>query len=180
VIAEELFRRYPNDQEGDLSRSRALLVKKEGLAKVARDMDLSQFLILGSGELKSGGFRRDSILADTVEAILGAVYLDSDFDQVKKLILRLYQNQLDTMPDLATLKDAKTRLQELLQSRKFPLPVYEVIDVTGKSHNQTFSVHCIIESLDITTEGKAGSRRKAEQQAADRAIQAVMKNYEQA
>lgn len=177
VIAEELFKRYPNDQEGDLSRSRALLVKKEGLARVARDMDLSRFLILGSGELKSGGYRRDSILADTVEAIFGAVYLDSDFDQVKQLILRLYRNQLDNMPDLATLKDGKTRLQELLQSRKYPLPVYEVIDVIGKSHNQTFTVNCFIESLAITTEGKGSSRRKAEQQAAEAAIAVVEKRF---
>lgn len=170
VIAAELYHRYPDVTEGDLSRLRAELVKKDGLAKVARDLVLSDYLILGSGELKSGGYRRDSILADTVEAILGAVYLDAGFETCKAMILRFYDHQLDTIPDLSELKDAKTRLQELLQAYKLALPEYEVIDVVGKAHQQTFTVNCRIEELAIETRGIANSRRKAEQLAATQAI----------
>ncbi len=170
VIADELFRLYPKHPEGDLSRIRASLVKKEGLALVANDLALGDYLILGSGELKSGGYRRASILADTVEAILGAVYLDGGFDICRQLILRLYQNQIQHIPDPALLKDSKTRLQELLQAQKFALPDYELISVTGKSHQQVFLIACKIEQLGIHTTGEAPSRRKAEQIAAKAAI----------
>jgi ribonuclease III len=173
VIAEELFRRYPDVTEGDLSRLRAELVRKDGLAKVARDLSLSDYLILGSGELKSGGYRRDSILADTVEAILGAVYLDAGFDVCKKMILRFYDHQLDTIPALSELKDAKTRLQELLQAYKLALPEYEVTNIVGKSHQQIFTVTCKIDELSIESQGVAASRRKAEQLAATQAITEV-------
>ncbi|MCW9012224.1 MAG: ribonuclease III [Gammaproteobacteria bacterium] len=173
VIAAELYDRYPDASEGDLSRVRASLVNKDGLAIVARDLNLGEWLILGSGELKSGGYRRNSILADTVEAIFGAVYLDAGFDTCKEMILRLYQNQIHNVPDLSLLKDPKTRLQELLQSRKLALPVYEVKEVTGKAHQQNFKIVCQIESLLINTQGQAGSRRKAEQLAAEQAIQQV-------
>lgn len=170
VIANELFHMYPDSPEGDLSRLRASLVKKEGLAEIAQDLELGEYLILGSGELKSGGHRRDSILADTVEAIFGAVYLDGDFDVCKQLILRLYRKQLENIPDVSQLKDPKTRLQELLQARKIALPVYRVIDIRGKAHQQTFVIACEIDALSLVTEGKAGSRRKAEQRAAEKAI----------
>ena len=173
VIANELFRRYPDSPEGDLSRLRASLVKKEGLALIARDLQLGDYLILGSGELKSGGYRRDSILADTVEAIFGAVYLDGGFDDCSELILRLYQDQLSNIPDVSQLKDPKTRLQEILQARKIPLPRYQVVDVSGKAHQQTFIIACDIDELSVSTQGKAGSRRKAEQQAAEKAIEQV-------
>jgi ribonuclease III len=173
VIAEELFRRYPDVTEGDLSRLRAELVRKDGLAKVARDLSLSDYLILGSGELKSGGYRRDSILADTVEAILGAVYLDAGFDVCKKMILRFYDHQLDTIPALSELKDAKTRLQEMLQAYKLALPEYEVTHIDGKSHQQIFTVTCRIDELSIESQGVAASRRKAEQLAATQAITEV-------
>jgi len=170
VIAAELFKRYPNSSEGDLSRLRASLVKKEGLVLIASDLSLGDYLTLGSGEMKSGGFRRDSIQADAVEAIFGAVYLDSGFEPCQQLILRLYQNQLNNAPDPATLKDPKTRLQELLQGRKLPLPKYELLDVSGKSHQQTFYISCLIDELSIATKGKDSSRRKAEQKAALKAI----------
>jgi len=173
VIAAELFNRYPKLPEGDLSRIRASLVKKEGLALIASDLNLGEFLILGSGELKSGGYRRDSILADGVEAIFGAVYLDGGFDECRDLILRLYKEQLQNIPDPALLKDPKTRLQELLQSRKYSLPKYEVVSISGKAHNQMFNMSCHIDELSVTTQGKASNRRKAEQLAADEAITQV-------
>ena len=173
VIADKLFTMYPQYPEGDLSRLRASLVNKDGLALIARDLNLGDYLILGSGELKSGGFRRDSILSDTVESIIGAVHLDAGFEAARNLVLRLYTDQLANMPDPSTLKDPKTQLQELLQARKFSLPVYEISDITGKAHNQIFSVNCSVDELDIKTTGRAGSRRKAEQQAAIEAISNV-------
>lgn len=178
VIAAELFHRYPDSSEGDLSRVRASLVNKDGLALVAKDLQLGDWLILGSGELKSGGYRRNSILADAVEAIFGAVYLDAGFDICRDLILRLYKEQIQNVPDLALLKDPKTRLQELLQSRKLGLPIYEVKEVTGKAHQQNFKVDCQIEALSIITGGQASSRRKAEQLAAEKAIQLVEENLQ--
>jgi len=173
VIADKLFSMYPQYPEGDLSRLRASLVNKNGLALIARDLNLGDYLILGSGELKSGGFRRDSILSDTVEAIIGAVYVDGGFELTQSFVLRLYKNQLENMPDPATLKDPKTQLQELLQSRKLPLPVYEVSEISGKAHNQVFSVTCSIDELNIISSGRAGSRRKAEQLAAIEAISKI-------
>ncbi|VAW64448.1 Ribonuclease III [hydrothermal vent metagenome] len=166
VIAAELYLRYSESSEGDLSRIRASLVNKEGLFIVSAQLKLGDFLILGSGELKSGGYRRNSILADTVEAIFGAVFIDSGFERCRDLILRLYHEQLENIPDADSLKDPKTRLQELLQSRKLALPEYSVIEVVGKSHNQQFKMLCEIKELQLTSEGRASSRRKAEQQAA--------------
>ncbi|MCW8956340.1 MAG: ribonuclease III [Gammaproteobacteria bacterium] len=177
VIAAELFKRYPDSPEGDLSRLRSSLVKKEGLVLIARDLNLGEYLTLGSGEMKSGGHRRDSIQADAVEAIFGAVYLDDGFNACQQLILRLYQNQLENAPDPATLKDPKTLLQELLQGRKLPLPRYEVLEVSGKSHQQTFQISCFIDELSVATEGKASSRRKAEQKAALKAIEVLQSMF---
>lgn len=173
VIAADLYKRYPNSPEGDLSRIRASLVNKDGLYIISKLLKLGDYLILGSGELKSGGYRRNSILADTVEAIFGAVYLDSGFAQCSDLILRLYQDQLNNIPDADSLKDPKTRLQELLQSRKYGLPQYNIIEVTGQAHNQQFTVSCEINELELKAEGKATNRRKAEQQAAEQLINSV-------
>ena len=180
VIANKLFHLYPDSPEGDLSRLRASLVKKEGLALIAKDLELGEYLILGSGELKSGGYRRDSILADTVEAIFGAVYLDRGFEACSQLILRMYQQQLKNIPDVSQLKDPKTRLQELLQARKIALPVYQVVDVSGKAHQQTFVISCEIKDFSITALGKAASRRKAEQKAAQQAIVEIEALFKQA
>jgi len=174
VIAAELFSRYPSSSEGDLSRLRASLVNKDGLFLVSQDLNLGNYLILGSGELKSGGYRRNSILADTVEAVFGAVYMDSDLERCRLLILRLYHEQLKNVPDADSLKDPKTRLQELLQSRKLGLPDYNVIEIVGKAHNQQFTVNCKINKLELTTQGSASNRRKAEQKAADNIIPLVM------
>ena len=177
VIAADLFKRYPGSSEGDLSRLRASLVNKEGLYLVSQDLKLGDYLILGSGELKSGGYRRNSILADTVEAIFGAEYMDSDLECCRSLILRLYNEQIVNIPDADSLKDPKTRLQELLQSRKLGLPKYDVIEVVGKAHNQQFTVNCKIDKLELETKGTASNRRKAEQQAADKIIPLVQELF---
>lgn len=173
VIAEALFNQFSSHTEGDLSRLRAHLVNGVTLAEIARELNLGEYLRLGAGELKSGGFRRSSILADVVESILGAVYCDGGFDQCSQLIRRLYETKLINIPDPQSLKDAKTQLQELLQSRKISIPVYKVIKVSGKSHDQTFDVECIIESMKIIATGSGHSRRKAEQCSAEAAITIV-------
>ena len=177
VIAHELFKLYPAVQEGDLSRLRANLVNKESLAEIANQLNLGEVIKLGSGELKSGGFRRPSILADAVESILGAVYIDGGFDQCRNLIVRLYQSRLASPADLQSLKDPKTRLQELLQSRRLALPEYQVINVSGHAHAQVFKVKCTIEEMNIKVTGKGKSRRKAEQVAAEKAIIEVESSF---
>lgn len=171
VIAEAIYKRFPQATEGELSRLRASLVKKDTLAEVAGELRLGEHLRLGSGELKSGGYRRASILADAVEAVLGAVYLDGGFEAAHALILRLFQERLVKLSPVKVLKDPKTRLQEHLQSRHMPLPNYEVTHVSGQDHDQTFRVLCQVEGLEETTEGEGNSRRKAEQDAASKALE---------
>lgn len=177
VIAHELFKRYPDVQEGDLSRLRATLVNKESLAEIAKHLNLSEVIKLGSGELKSGGFRRPSILADAVESIFGAVYSDSGFEPCRDLIVRLYEKRLASPIDLQSLKDAKTQLQELLQSRHYALPEYRVVKITGQAHAQIFHIRCSIEKMNIQVDGEGRSRRKAEQVAAEKAIIKVTAHY---
>ncbi len=167
VIAEALYRRYPQASEGELSRLRASLVRKQTLAELARDLELGDYLHLGSGELKSGGFRRDSILADALEAIFGAVYLDGGFAAGAQLIQALYAERLDGLPSTPRAsKDPKTQLQEYLQGRHLDLPDYTVISVRGEAHDQTFEVECRISALAQSTRAQGSSRRRAEQQAA--------------
>lgn len=166
VIAEALFQHLPTAREGELSRMRASLVKRETLAEVARDLKLGGHLQLGSGELKSGGFRRDSTLADALEAVIGAIYLDSDFATCKARILRLFTPRLEALPSAAALKDPKTRLQEHLQARHISLPEYEVLESHGSDHSRRFLVRCRVEELEIVHEGSGNSRRRAEQAAA--------------
>jgi len=173
VIADALFRQRPDLREGDLSRLRASLVNGETLAEIARDLNLGDCIKLGGGELKSGGFRRSSILADTVESILGAVYCDSGFNACQTLILKLFEDKLNNLPDIDSLKDPKTRLQELLQSRRLAIPVYDVLSVSGKAHAQSFMVQCSIDEIDCITQAEGGSRRKAEQLAAEAAYKKV-------
>jgi len=177
VIADELFKQYPDVQEGDLSRLRANLVNKESLAEIANHLNLGDVIRLGSGELKSGGFRRPSILADTVESILGAVYSDGGFEPCRALIVRLYEYRLSSSTDLQSLKDPKTRLQELLQSRRYALPDYQVVNITGQAHAQVFHVRCSIDKMKINVNGEGKSRRKAEQVAAEKAIVKVEADY---
>lgn len=171
VVAEELFKRFPSQPEGKLTRMRATLVKGETLAEVGREFELGDLLQLGSGELKSGGFRRSSILADTVEAIIGAIYLESGLDKCKQLILKWFEGRLDDLDPDKHAKDHKTRLQEFLQGRKLPLPDYEVAQIQGKDHDQLFIVECRVSSLAQSVTGRGSSRRKAEQQAAKVALE---------
>ncbi|EGG99556.1 Ribonuclease III [gamma proteobacterium IMCC2047] len=147
VIADALFKRFPHAREGQLSRLRAGLVKGVTLAKVARELQLGHYLRLGQGEMKSGGFRRDSILADAFEAIIGAIFLDSDIATCQQIILVLFAGRLDAQTLDDTLKDPKTRLQEFLQSRKQPLPDYRILSTSGKDHEQVFRVACEVESI---------------------------------
>lgn len=171
--AAALYHALPEAGEGDLSRLRASLVCEDSLARLAEELGLSDALILGPGELRSGGFRRASILADTLEALLGAIHLDGGFEASASACARLLEKPLAQLPDPATLKDPKTRLQELLQSRGRPLPVYEVLNADGPPHAQTFHVACRLADGDARTEGTASSRRAAEQLAAERMIGAL-------
>jgi len=173
VIAEALYRKRPRATEGELSRLRALLVRRETLAELARALGLGEYLTLGSGELKSGGFRRSSILADAMEAVLGAVFLDGGFDTSRELILRLYEHYLENLPSKEELKDPKTRLQEFLQSRGRPLPEYEVVSVSGKAHEQKFVVECRVDGLEGPLKSEGTSRRKAEQAVARKTLECL-------
>mgnify|MGYP001096200012 CR=1 FL=1 len=173
VIAIALFRRYPDLAEGDLSRLRANLVRQDALHRIAVSLRLGEFLRLGEGELKSGGNQRPSILADTVEALIGAVYLDGGFESAQSVIGRLYLPLLDELNPGRVEKDAKTRLQEWLQGRKKPLPRYQVIEASGAAHEQRFEVACEIENPALRTTGQGSSRRLAEQAAADNALKAL-------
>lgn len=174
VIADDLYHRFPHIDEGDMSRMRATLVRGNTLAELAREFELGDDLKLGPGELKSGGFRRDSILADAVEAIIGAIYLDSDIEQTRTIILGWYQTRLDEIQPGASQKDPKTRLQEYLQGRRKPLPVYTVTQIKGEAHDQEFTVACQIAGLKQAITGQGSSRRKAEQMAAKQAYELLI------
>lgn len=173
VIAANLYQTYPRLPEGDLSRMRAALVKEQTLAEIAARLKLGDILMLGEGELKSGGFRRPSILADALEAIIGAVYLDAGFSAAEQMILALYEPLLQNLDPKTIAKDPKTQLQEYLQSRKLALPQYEVLAIRGEAHEQEFEVECIIPGLNIRSLGEGHSRRSAEQNAAIAAYQAA-------
>ncbi|MEM7294192.1 MAG: ribonuclease III [Pseudomonadota bacterium] len=166
VIAEALFLRRPDFSEGELSRMRANLVRGETLAEIGGEIGLSEYLKLGQGELKSGGFERNSIVSDCVEALIGAIYLDAEFATCRASVLGLYRSRLDNLPDAESLKDPKTRLQEYLQASGHDLPQYTVIAKEGKSHEQQFVVSCDVAVLDLHAEAKALGRRRAEQAAA--------------
>ncbi|ERP95110.1 ribonuclease III [Acinetobacter sp. COS3] len=166
IVANYLYCTYPQENEGRLTRMRATLVRQEALGKIANDLQLSQSLILSTGELKSGGHHRESILADAVEAIIGAIYLDcNDLNLLQSIVLKWYEPYLDHIEPTDQLKDPKSRLQEYLQARKKPLPVYEVVDIQGDAPNQHFKVECLIEGLP-KIQGEGSSRRFAEQTAA--------------
>lgn len=171
VIADALYDRFPTLSEGELTRLRATLVRRETLAGLARDLDLGNVLDLGGGELKSGGFDRDSILADALEAVFGAVYKDGGQQAVRDVVLRLFQPIVDRIDPGAILKDPKTRLQEFLQKRAQPTPSYEVLAVSGDPHQQHFIVECHVAGLAAAVRGEGSSRRYAEQAAAARACE---------
>jgi len=171
AIAQILFQKYVRLDEGDLSRLRANLVKQQSLADIAERVVLSDFLRLGEGEMKSGGFRRPSILADTMEAIFGAIFLDSGFDAARNVIGKLFDPVLKTVDPKTLGKDSKTLLQEYLQGKRIALPVYTVVETRGAAHNQEFEVECSIPKLEINVRGTGRSRRAAEQSAAKRALE---------
>ena len=171
VIAQALYERFSEVREGDLSRLRANLVRQETLAEIAQRLGLGEQLRLGEGELKSGGFRRPSILADALEALFGAVFVDGGFEQARKTILMLYEPFLAHLDPRHSGKDAKTALQEFLQGRRLALPQYQLRATHGEAHAQEFEVECLIPELGISTLGRGPSRRAAEQEAARRAFE---------
>ena len=170
-MAEALYTQWPKVDEGALTRARAELVRESSLARIARDLDLGARLTLGPGEMKSGGHRRDSILADAVEALVAAIYLDSDFETCRTAVLPWFEKAMAALPPPNKVgKDAKTRLQEWLQGRQKPLPVYALISEDGEEHARTFRVSCTLAQPEIVTEGEGSSRRAAEQVAAEAAL----------
>jgi ribonuclease III len=170
VIADELFHRFPDASEGELTRMRSALVKGKTLSKIAHELSLGDFLALGSGEIKSGGQHRESILADAVEALLGAIYLESGLEAARSRIGRWFGGRLEAMNLDFDEKDAKTSLQEWLQARGRSLPIYEVISTDGEAHDQVMTVSCSVEGLDVAVTATGGSRKRAEKKAAQLAL----------
>lgn len=173
IITNALYHHMPTATEGYLSRLRASLVNEDTLAEIANELSLGDFLRLGAGELKSGGFRRKSILSDTLEAVIASVYIEEGMDAAAKFVLKIYINRFDKLPSEDALKDPKSRLQELLQSRNLEIPSYQLIAASGDDHRQVFTSECSIPSLAIQTKGVSSSRRKAEQQAALNAYESI-------
>ena len=173
IIAEALYQQFPQAREGDMSRMRASLVKGDTLAEVARELQLGDYLVLGPGERKSGGHRRSSILADAFEAVVGAILLDSTVERCRMSVLGWFAVRLEQLKHGAADKDAKTQLQEYLQGRRNPLPVYELLDVQGEDHQQQFRVACRLRQPTLSVEGAGSSRRKAEQAAARSALESL-------
>ncbi len=165
-VAEALFQRWPNADEGALTRARAELVRESSLAVIARQLELGQHLLMGPGEMKSGGHRRDSILADALEAIVAAIYLDAGHETCRAVVLPWFESLLEALPVGKPEKDAKTRLQEWLQARQKPLPNYQPVAETGEEHDKRFVVSCTLAEPALSAEGEGGSRRAAEQAAA--------------
>ena len=171
IIAEQLHQRWPKADEGAMTRARAELVRESTLATLARGLELGDRLTLGPGEMKSGGHRRDSILADALEAVIAALYLDAGFDACRRIVLPWFEPLLAALPPLHQVgKDAKTRLQEWLQARQKPLPVYALVEEGGEEHARVFRVSCTLEAPVLVTEGEGSSRRAAEQAAAEAAL----------
>ena len=176
LVANELYKRFPRIDEGDLSRLRAQLVKESSLSTIATSMGLGDFIRLGEGELKSAGWRRPSILADTFEAIIGGIYLDGGIEPTHQFVLRFFETQLNEIDPKLIQKDPKTLLQELLQSKKTDLPIYTVISIEGEAHSQTFTIECHIKKSNIKTQGVGNSRRIAEQEAASKAYPLMLES----
>jgi ribonuclease III len=179
IIAHQLYQRFPKLPEGDLSRLRAQLVKESTLAEIAFSLNIGESLKLGEGELKSAGWRRPSILADALEAIIGAVYVDGGYASAETLVLKLFEEKLNHIDPKVIDKDAKSLLQEYLQGRKIDLPDYNVLGVEGEAHAQTFKMQCVIAKLNISSVGEGTSRRIAEQSAAQLALEKIIESKKQ-
>lgn len=174
IVAEALYMRWPKAVEGELTRARAELVRESSLATLARKLELGQRIVLGPGEMKSGGHRRDSILADVLEAVVAAIYLDAGFEACRVAVLPWFAEAIDALPPPHKLgKDAKTRLQEWLQGRQLPLPTYTLVAETGEDHAKVFRAECALSEPDVRRAGEAASRRAAEQLAAEAVLQVV-------
>lgn len=173
VISTELYRKFPDADEGDLTRLRSQIVKGETLARLSKNMGIGEYIVFGPGELKSGSRRRASILADILESIIGAIYIDAGIETVERIIKRIFAEPLAASHPDTIQKDPKTRLQEYLQSRGLRLPDYEVTEVSGPAHKQHFKVSCKVESMQIVEQGEGGSRRNAEQDAASKIFQKI-------
>lgn len=173
AVAAELYGRFEGLSEGELTRLRASLVKQETLAALARRLELGNLLELGSGEYKSGGHDRDSILADALEAVLGAIFLEAGFDTARRVVVDLHRELIDRIDPQSVFKDPKTRLQEYLQKQSYRTPIYTILDVTGEAHNQHFVVECVVPDLEVQATGQGSSRRNAEQEAAAKAFEQV-------
>lgn len=171
VIASALYAQFPSLPEGDLSRLRASLVRQDTLFEIAQELQLGDFLRLGEGELKSGGFRRPSILADALEAIIGAAFIDRGFEAAAALVKRHFASRLEALDAASVLKDPKTALQEWLQGRRLALPNYTMVAIRGEAHAQEFEARCQVESLRLEALGRGPSRRAAEQAAAARMLE---------
>ncbi|WP_419811249.1 ribonuclease III [Bacterioplanoides sp.] len=180
VISEDLYQRFPEAKEGKLSRLRAKIVRGKTLAEVAKEFNLGDFLLLGSGELKSGGHKRDSILADAVEALIGAIYLDAGIDVARERVLAWFASRLDNLSLEDPIKDPKTQLQEIQQAAGSRLPKYEVLSVDGPTNEQVFTVTCFIPEIDTPVEAEGSSRRNAEQTAAAVVLQQLQSDEESA
>ncbi|QJC28129.1 ribonuclease III [Enterobacteriaceae endosymbiont of Plateumaris braccata] len=170
IIAKELYNKFPNVNEGNMSRMRATLVRGNTLANIAREFKLGEYLLLGPGELKNGGYNRESILADTMEALIGSICIDSNIKIVEKIILKWYKFRLKEIIPGNNQKDPKTKLQEYLQRSHLPLPYYFILQINGEVHNQKFIIQCKINGISEIITGIGSSRRKAEQSAAKHAL----------
>jgi len=179
VVAEWLYKQFSELAEGKLSRMRSSLVRKETLAQVARKLELGDFLILGEGEMKSGGFNRDSILSDTVESLIGGIYLDGGFAQAEQFIFDKFAEQFDSVSELSSFKDPKSLLQEEMQKHGMPLPNYVLIETTGAQHKQEFLVECVLVDLNFSAQARGNTRRLAEQKSAQLVLNRLKKEDSQ-
>lgn len=178
VIADKLYHKFPEASEGILSQLRASLVNQESLAGLARGMDIGSYLIMGSGELKSGGFERDSILSDTLEAIIGAIFIDQSFTSSWRWVLKIFAKKIDLLATDNWQKDPKTQLQEFMQSRRLELPIYNLLSQIGLAHSQTFTIECRVSMTKESSLGHGSSRKKAEQDAAQNMLSILVKLLE--
>jgi len=178
LIAEILYQRFPQANEGELTRLRSNLVRRDTLAHIARNLDIGKYLILGSGEIKAEGFRRDSILANSVEALIAAVYLDGRLESCRVVVENIFQSLITDLHPTKQMKDPKSRLQEYLQAQHLSLPVYTILSITGTDHEQTFCVRCSVEIISESILGHGSTRRRAEQDAADHALKIILNSLE--